>query len=149
MALDLKEKIQEIVEKVRKDESLQKGLKEDPVKTVEGLIGVDLPEDQLNQVVDGVNAIVLPFDMSEIPVDRIAKGLKKFRYKPHEDRWGEIFVESESSWEAEREETVTVEAIVKYLDLELDKVFEAGQEHECSRQRGEELEQKHLVKIVF
>ena len=113
------------------------------------VIVTDLPSNPDSQVVDGVNAIVLPFEMSEIPVDRIAKGLKKFRYKPHEYRWGEIFVESESSWEAEREETVTVEAIVKYLDLELDKVFEAGQEHECSRQRGEELEQKHLVKIVF
>ena len=73
MALDLKEKIQEIVEKVRKDESLQNGLKEDPVKTVEGLIGVDLPEDQLNQVVDGVKA-ALTADKAAGVVNKI-KGL--------------------------------------------------------------------------
>jgi glycosyltransferase involved in cell wall biosynthesis len=41
------------------------------------LIVTDLPSNPESQVVDGVNAIVLPFDMSEIPIDRIVKGLKK------------------------------------------------------------------------
>ena len=45
MALDIKAKITEIVEKIQKDDALQKQFKEDPIKAVEGLVGVDLPDD--------------------------------------------------------------------------------------------------------
>ena len=113
------------------------------------VIVTDLPSNPDSQVVDGVNAWVLPFDMSEIPVEKIAKGLKRFKYKPREDGWGDILVKSESSWSEERGKTVTVEAVVKYLDLELNKVFEPGQTHECTRERGEDLEQKHLARILY
>ena len=89
------------------------------------------------------------FEKDLIPVEKIAKGLKRFKYKPREDGWGEILVPSVSSWSEERGTTVTVEAVVKYLDLELNKVFEPGQTHECTRDRGEDLEQKHLARILY
>ena len=54
MDLDIKAKVQELVQKITGDVATQKQFKENPVKTVEQLIGVDLPEDQLNKVVDGV-----------------------------------------------------------------------------------------------
>ena len=51
-----KEKIEEIVKKIKGDKDLTSKFQKNPTKTVEGLVGVDLPEDQLNAVVDGVKA---------------------------------------------------------------------------------------------
>ena len=54
--MDLKEKIQEVVEKLAKDKDLQEQFKKDPVKTLEKVLGVDLPDDMVEKVVDGVKA---------------------------------------------------------------------------------------------
>lgn len=54
--MDIKEKISEIVEKVKNDKALQAQFQKDPVKAVETLLGVDLPDDLLEKVVDGVKA---------------------------------------------------------------------------------------------
>ena len=54
--MDIKAKIEEIVLKLKKDESLMKSFQKDPIKTVEGLLGVNLPDEQLKPLVDGVKA---------------------------------------------------------------------------------------------
>ena len=54
--LDIKAKIDEMVKKIQSDEKLQAQFKEDPVKAVEGLLGVDLPDDTVQKVADGVKA---------------------------------------------------------------------------------------------
>ena len=51
---NIKEKIEEIVEKLTKDEALRTQFQKDPVKAVEKLLGVDLPDDIVDQVVKGV-----------------------------------------------------------------------------------------------
>lgn len=53
---EIKAKIEEIVAKLQKDSGLLDKFKKDPVKTVEGLIGVDLPDDVIKKIVDGVKA---------------------------------------------------------------------------------------------
>lgn len=58
MAIDIKAKIEEVVDKVKSDKDIGDKFQKDPTKTVEGLIGVDLPEDQINAVVEGVKAKV-------------------------------------------------------------------------------------------
>lgn len=113
------------------------------------VIVTDLPSNPDSQVEDGVNAIVLPFDMSVIPVDRIVKGLKRFKYKPREDRWGEILVEGTSTWAEERDLSVTVEAVCRFRDLEAGCIREKGESWTCSRERGEDLESKQLGRIVI
>ena len=52
----IKEKINEIVEKIKTDKDIAKKFKADPITTVEGLIGIDLPNDQVNDVVDAIKA---------------------------------------------------------------------------------------------
>lgn len=54
MAFDIKEKIEELAKKVKDDPKLMEGFKKEPVKTVEGLLGIDLPEDQLKPLVAGI-----------------------------------------------------------------------------------------------
>lgn len=54
--MDIKAKIEEIVEKVKGDKDIQENFKKDPIKTIEGIAGVDLPEDQIEKVIDAVKA---------------------------------------------------------------------------------------------
>ncbi len=54
--MDIKAKIEEFVEKIKGDKDLMKNFKEEPVKTVEKLLGVDLPDEQIEKLVDGIKA---------------------------------------------------------------------------------------------
>ena len=58
MAFDIKKTIEELVNKIKNDKDIGEKFKKNPTKTVEGLIGVDLPDDQINAVVEGVKAKV-------------------------------------------------------------------------------------------
>lgn len=62
--MDIKEKINEIVEKLKKDPSLMEQFQKEPVKAVEKVLGVDLPDDAVEKVVDGVKA--------KISVDKVS-----------------------------------------------------------------------------
>jgi len=53
---DIKEMIEKVVKKIQKDEKFQEKFKKDPVKAVEDVLGVDLPEDKINKVIDGIKA---------------------------------------------------------------------------------------------
>lgn len=54
--MDIKQKIEEIVTKVKNDPNFLKEFNENPAKAVESVVGVDLPDDQVNQIVDGIKA---------------------------------------------------------------------------------------------
>ncbi len=54
--MNIKEKIDELVSKIKNDKSLGDKFQKDPVGTVEGLLGVDLPNDQIEKLVEGIKA---------------------------------------------------------------------------------------------
>ncbi len=55
--MDIKEKITELVQKITGDKDLLAKFKADPIGAVKGILGnIDLPNDQLNAIVDGVKA---------------------------------------------------------------------------------------------
>ena len=54
--MDIKEQIEKIVEKVQKDDVLRAQFKKDPIKAVEKVLGVDLPDDVIEKIVAGVKA---------------------------------------------------------------------------------------------
>ncbi len=54
--MNIKEKIEELVEKIQNDKALQAKFKADPIAAVEQLLGVDLPNDQIEAIVDGIKA---------------------------------------------------------------------------------------------
>lgn len=70
---DIKNQITAVVTKIQKDPNIAESFKTNPVKTVEDLIGVDLPDDKINAVIDGVKA-KLTMDSAGSVVDKI-KGL--------------------------------------------------------------------------
>ena len=56
MSFDVKAKVDELVGKLQKDPAMLKSFQDDPIKTVEKLTGVDLPDDQLKPLVAGIKA---------------------------------------------------------------------------------------------
>ncbi len=56
MAIDIKAKIEELINKIKGDKEIGTKFQKEPTKTVEELIGVDLPEDQIKTIVEGVKA---------------------------------------------------------------------------------------------
>ena len=52
----LKTKVDEIVEKIKSDKDIAAKFQKDPIALVEELLGIDLPNDQLQTIVDAVKA---------------------------------------------------------------------------------------------
>ena len=65
--MDIKEQITSTVEKITKDKALMEKFQKDPIKTVEDVMGVDLPDDAVKKIVDGVK--------SKINVDKVSDAL--------------------------------------------------------------------------
>lgn len=54
--MDIKGKIEQIVQKLMADKNLKQKFSTNPVAVIEDLIGIDLPDDVVNQVIEGVKA---------------------------------------------------------------------------------------------
>ena len=52
--MDIKEKISEVVERITSDKALMAKFKDDPIGAVEDILGIDLPDDLMEKIVDGV-----------------------------------------------------------------------------------------------
>lgn len=46
----------QVAQKLDKDENLLEAFKKDPVTVIEKKLGIDLPNDQLNALIDGIKA---------------------------------------------------------------------------------------------
>lgn len=69
---DIKAQIMDVVQKITGDEKLMEQFKKEPVKAVESVLGIDLPDDVINKVVDGVKAKIAVNQVSGI-ADSIKK----------------------------------------------------------------------------
>lgn len=84
------------------------------------------------------NSIVLPFDMSEIPIEKIREGLKKgFKYEPHQDRWSELLAPGEGNYKEQLKQIVRIRVTRIYMDLELNRVVTPGEIIETNMGRAE------------
>lgn len=54
--MDIKEQVTKAVEKIAKDKALQEQFQKEPVKALETVLGVDLPDEIVEQVIKGVKA---------------------------------------------------------------------------------------------
>ena len=103
------------------------------------VIITDFPSAKEMQVENGVNGFILPMDMSDIPIQKIYKGLKRFKYTPHDDQWGEILAPGAGDYEAERNIPVIVRTKTYYYDIELKKYMSVGEEQEVTTERADRL----------
>lgn len=65
--MDIKKKIDELVDKVKNDKDFGKKFQENPTKAIESVLGVDLPDEQINKIIDGIK--------TKITVDDIGSAL--------------------------------------------------------------------------
>lgn len=54
--MDMKGQINKIVEEITKNPDIKEQFEKEPVKTIEKVIGVDLPDDVVMKIIDGVKA---------------------------------------------------------------------------------------------
>ena len=66
--MDIKEKIEQTVKKLMDNPALLKKFDKEPVKVIEELIGVDLPDDLVEKLIDGIKA--------KITVDKVGGALQ-------------------------------------------------------------------------
>ena len=62
--MDIKEQIEKLAESVLKDQKIKDIFTKDPIKAVEKVLGVDLPDEIVEKIIDGVKA--------KITVDQIS-----------------------------------------------------------------------------
>ena len=107
-----------------------------------------LPVAEEQGIVNGKTGFILPFDMTEIPVDAIYKGLKPFKVAPRESHYEEVL----SPGKAEVDETLpkeyTVRCIRTYQDLQLNRLVRVGEEYTVDRDRANHLEDLHFAEIL-
>ena len=65
LKFDVKEKVEEIVQKLQKDPALLKNFQDDPIKTLERVTGVDLPDEQLKPLIAGIKAKLAASDLGD------------------------------------------------------------------------------------
>ena len=66
--MDIKAKIEEIVDKLKNDKQIMEKFQKDPTAVIEELIGVDLPNDQIQKIVDGIKAKIA---LDKIDMDKV------------------------------------------------------------------------------
>ena len=54
--MDLKEKIEQAAKKLMSDKTLMAKFEKNPASVIEQLIGIDLPDQQINQIIEGIKA---------------------------------------------------------------------------------------------
>ncbi|MBQ9148408.1 MAG: hypothetical protein IJX69_02460 [Oscillospiraceae bacterium] len=54
--MDIKAKIEQAVKKLTSDKDLLAKFEKNPASVIEELIGIDLPDDQVNQLIEGIKA---------------------------------------------------------------------------------------------
>ena len=77
--MDIKEVIENIVEELTKNKNLKEDFEKEPVKVIEKLAKVDLPDELVEKVIDGVKAKITMDKVADIAdtVSDLAGSLKK------------------------------------------------------------------------
>jgi len=64
--MDIQKIISEVLEQLAKNDDLRKAFDADPVKVLEKLLKVDLPDDQINAVIKAIKAKLDIDDMADV-----------------------------------------------------------------------------------
>ena len=63
---EIKALIKKLADKVQSDDEIRELFKKDPVKAVEKILGVDLPDDVVKKIIDGVKASITIDDAKDL-----------------------------------------------------------------------------------
>ncbi len=63
---EIKDLIRKLADKVQSDDEIKELFKKEPVKAVEKILGVDLPDDVVKKIIDGVKASITIEDAKDL-----------------------------------------------------------------------------------
>lgn len=64
--MNIQEQIHKVLEEISKSSDIKGQFEKEPVKVIEKLIGVDLPDDIVMKIIDGVKAKLTMDDVSKV-----------------------------------------------------------------------------------
>lgn len=64
--MDIKEQISKMAEEISKNDSIKEQFEKEPVKAIEQILGVDLPDGIVEQVINGVKAKMTADTISQV-----------------------------------------------------------------------------------
>lgn len=79
--MDIEKTITDVLAKLKIDDKLMNAFVADPVKTLEEKLGIDLPDEQINAVVDGIKAKLKLDDVSGDAKGILSKIMSFFKKK--------------------------------------------------------------------
>ena len=63
---EIKALIKKLADKVQSDDEIKELFKKDPIKAAEKILGVDLPDDVVKKIIDGVKASITIEDAKDL-----------------------------------------------------------------------------------
>ena len=64
--MDIKEKIEEVVKRIMAEPDIKEQFEKEPVKVIEKMIGMDLPDDIVEKIIEGVKAKLTIDTLSDV-----------------------------------------------------------------------------------
>ena len=112
------------------------------------VICTEFPVAEEQGIVNGKTGFILPFDMHDIPVEAIYKGVKKFTVDPRETHYETVLSPGKCEFEDNLPKEYDVRCIRTYQDLQLNRLVRAGEIITVDRDRAEHLEDLKFAEIL-
>lgn len=98
--------------------------------------------------VNSKNSFILDFDLENVPLDKIYKGLDPFTYKPKADSWSKILVKGKSTYQQELKTKVLIKATKSWYDLDLKREVAKREIIEVNKVRAEFLIANDVAELL-
>lgn len=86
------------------------------------------------------NSFILDFDMNNVPLKEIYKGLPSFKYEAPKDNWDKLLEKGKSTYQKDLKTMVLVKCIQNYNDIELNELKTINSKpYKINKVRAEEL----------
>lgn len=112
------------------------------------VIVTECPVFQELGVINNKNGFILDFDLKNIPIKEICKGVPNFEYKPKQDTWGKYLAKGENTYKKDLNTKVKVKCTKDYFDIELNKFIFKNEIFEVNKIRAETLEENDVANII-
>lgn len=99
-------------------------------------------------VKDKENAFVLDYDLNNVPIQEIYKGLPKFEYKAKKDNYDKLLAKGENTYKKEMNKIVKVKSKKDYYDINFNRLINKGEIFEVNKIRAETLEENDVANII-
>ena len=94
------------------------------------------------------NSFKLDFELNNVPINKIYKGLEPFEYKPKADTWSKYLVKGKSTYAEDLKTIVKIKAITNWYDLDLKKEIIKGEVLDVTKVRAEYLIDNKVAELL-